>query len=226
MKKLLSILLLSLVILTTKASTDYQEVVYFKSGSILRGTILEYTPDQRIVIETADKSVFVIPTEDIDKITKEPNIQSRLRQQNAKHMKGKIELGFQKGIGRYPIDRFKADVLIGAEVAPSIFFGVGAGFNYYHKSAFTMLPLFIDVTANLSKKQIAPYISVRAGYSFDPKQGLFGIGPLFRPSMGLIFLTSEATNINLGLGYEVQDVVEGYKNASLSAFCLNMGIGF
>lgn len=226
MKKLLSILLLSLVILTTKARTDYQEVVYFKSGSILRGTILEYTPDKSIVIETADKSVFVLPLEDIEKIAKEPSLQSRLNKQNSSNIDGKIEVGFQKGVGRYPNDRFKADIVLGEDLLPSLFFGLGTGFHYYHESALALVPLFIDVTANIPKKQISPYLSVRAGYTFDPKHSLYGVGPLFCPTIGLTFSSLESTSVIIGLGYEVQEVTGSNMNTSLYAICLNMGIGF
>lgn len=53
------------------AQSHYQDVVYLKNGSIIRGVIIEQVPNQNIKIETADKSVFVFKIDEIEKITKE-----------------------------------------------------------------------------------------------------------------------------------------------------------
>jgi len=51
--------------------SNYQEVVYLKNGSIIRGVIIEQIPDKYIKIETADKNVFVFKMDEIAKLTKE-----------------------------------------------------------------------------------------------------------------------------------------------------------
>jgi len=53
------------------AQQTYQDVVYLKNGSIIRGVIIEQIPNKSIKIETADKSVFVYQIEEIEKMTKE-----------------------------------------------------------------------------------------------------------------------------------------------------------
>jgi len=51
--------------------SNYQDVVYLKNGSIIRGIIIEQVPNKSIKIETADRNVFVYQIDEIEKITKE-----------------------------------------------------------------------------------------------------------------------------------------------------------
>jgi len=53
------------------AQQNYQDVVYLKNGSIIRGVIIEQIPNKSIKIETTDKSVFVYQIDDVEKMTKE-----------------------------------------------------------------------------------------------------------------------------------------------------------
>ncbi len=50
---------------------QYIEVVYLKNGSIIRGIIIEQTPNVQIKIQTKDGSVFVYKMDEVEKITKE-----------------------------------------------------------------------------------------------------------------------------------------------------------
>ncbi|MFY0644981.1 MAG: hypothetical protein JXR19_10985 [Bacteroidia bacterium] len=50
---------------------EYQDVVYLKNGSIIRGMIIEQIPNVSIKIQTADANVFVFKMDEIEKITKE-----------------------------------------------------------------------------------------------------------------------------------------------------------
>lgn len=53
------------------AQQNYQDVVYLKNGSIIRGVIIEQIPNKSIKIETTDKNVFVYQIDDVEKMTKE-----------------------------------------------------------------------------------------------------------------------------------------------------------
>lgn len=71
MKKYLTILLFAFITTSSFAQDTYQEVVYLKDGSIIRGVIIEQVPNKIIKIQTADRSVFVYRMDEIEKITKE-----------------------------------------------------------------------------------------------------------------------------------------------------------
>lgn len=53
------------------SQTGYQDVVYLKNGSVIRGTIIEIVPDKSLKIQTSDQSIFVYKMEEIEKMTKE-----------------------------------------------------------------------------------------------------------------------------------------------------------
>lgn len=65
--------LISFAFITTLAFAqhNYQDVVYLKNGSIIRGIIIEQVPNKSLKIETADKNLFVYQIDEIEKFTKE-----------------------------------------------------------------------------------------------------------------------------------------------------------
>jgi TM2 domain-containing membrane protein YozV len=52
---------------------NLQDVVYLKNGSIIRGMIIEQTPNVSLKIKTRDNNVFVYSYDEILKMTKEAN---------------------------------------------------------------------------------------------------------------------------------------------------------
>ena len=55
----------------TVSAQSFQEVVYLKNGSIIRGLIVEQIPNKSLKIQMADGSIFVYEMTDVEKITKE-----------------------------------------------------------------------------------------------------------------------------------------------------------
>lgn len=49
------------------------DVVFLKNGTIIRGTIVEQIPNERLKIQTRDKSLLSIRYSEIDKMAKEPD---------------------------------------------------------------------------------------------------------------------------------------------------------
>ncbi len=69
---------LALVVLfaqTVNAQEGYEDVVYLKDGSVIRGLIIEQIPNVSIKIRTMDRNIFVYKIEDVLKMTKEPSFQ-------------------------------------------------------------------------------------------------------------------------------------------------------
>ena len=73
MKKTLLFLLVIVagMALPLQAQKGYEEVVYLKNGSIIRGVIIEQVPNETLKIKTRDGSVFVFKIDETEKITKE-----------------------------------------------------------------------------------------------------------------------------------------------------------
>lgn len=72
MKKTITLLFIVLFTTFSFGQNNYQDVVYLKNGSIIRGMITEQIPNESLKIETADRSLFVYQMDEIQKITKEP----------------------------------------------------------------------------------------------------------------------------------------------------------
>jgi TM2 domain-containing membrane protein YozV len=64
-------MLLFIFSLNSIAQQRYEEVVYLKNGSIIRGTVIEQVPNVSLKIQTKDGNVFVYKMEEVEKITKE-----------------------------------------------------------------------------------------------------------------------------------------------------------
>ncbi len=103
MKKCLALLFFALFTTVLFGQSNYQDVVYLKNGSIIRGMIIEQVPNKSIKIETADKSVFVFQMDEIEKITKEAPPDTKQLKNKSVRRKGYI--GFSIGPS-FPISDF------------------------------------------------------------------------------------------------------------------------
>ena len=68
MKKILLSMVVCLMTTIAFAQNDYPDVVYLKSGNIIRGIIIEQVPNESMKIEPPDGSLFVFKIGEIEKI--------------------------------------------------------------------------------------------------------------------------------------------------------------
>jgi hypothetical protein len=71
MRKISTLIICILFTSIALSQQVYEEVVYLKNGSIIKGTIIEQVPDVSIKIQTKDGNIFTYQMEEIDRITKE-----------------------------------------------------------------------------------------------------------------------------------------------------------
>lgn len=71
MKKLFLLLFCAMSTMFAAAQANFQDVVYLKNGSVVRGTIIEQVPGVSLKIQTNDGNIFVYNIEDVEKMTKE-----------------------------------------------------------------------------------------------------------------------------------------------------------
>lgn len=67
----LVVAMLALVGGTSLVAQQWQDVVYLKNGSIIRGVIVEQVPGKSLTIKTADGNVFVFDLQEVEKMTRE-----------------------------------------------------------------------------------------------------------------------------------------------------------
>ncbi len=109
MKKYLTLILFALITTVSFAQKNYEDVVYLKNGSVIRGVIIEQVPGKSIKIETANRNIFVYQLDEIEKIAKE-EISKKQKVKYTGERRGFIGLSLGANI---PIGKF-ADVNDGA----------------------------------------------------------------------------------------------------------------
>jgi hypothetical protein len=237
MKKYLVLLLFALITTLSYAQSNYQDVVYLKNGSIIRGVIIEQVPNKSIKIETADENVFVCQMDEIEKLTKEPYPGKRnssfSKQCLQSGYKGIVELGYQIGTGDYGMDRSKFNIINGYQINPYSSLGFGTGLRYYFDAEVAVIPVFADFRTNFFDNKISPYLSLGVGYSFDATNDFEGVGFLLNPTLGVSFKVSDKYALNVGIGYEMQKLDfyysdYGYYSSTKNseAISINVGISF
>lgn len=234
MKKLFVLLLFVLITAHSFAQYNYQDVVYLKNGSILRGVIIEQVPNQSIKIETADRSVFFFELAEVEKFTKEPVRGRRMAAIDNPGMKvgyrGIVETGYQLGVGHFGDDRLKLNVINGFQLTPHFSMGLGTGLRFYYDLDAALVPLFLDFRVNFLDRKVSPYFALGAGYSFNASDNFEAAGVLINPSAGVSFKVSGKSSMNIGLGYEVQQMdlfinAYDYHNNYVFSYSKNAGSG-
>ncbi|NKI28189.1 hypothetical protein HCG49_16665 [Arenibacter sp. 6A1] len=208
MKRILVLMVLALVSTTAMAQQHYRDIVYLKNGSVVRGIITEQYPNVSIKIETADQSIFVFRMEEIEKLGKELHRQKDGRidlatEQASRHIRT-VDIGYQKGIWDYGMDRWKLNIVNSYAFSPIVSLGIGTGLRYYKESEAALIPLFANARINFLDATHTPFIAFDIGYSFDATYRLEGVGMLLSPTIGARFGTSEGTTFTIGVGYEMQ----------------------
>ncbi|TFH05256.1 MAG: hypothetical protein E4H06_01680 [Methanosarcina sp.] len=225
MKKIFALVLFITIGILVLAQQNYQDVVYLKNGSIIRGTIIEHVPNKSIKIETADRSVMVYQIEDIEKMTKEA-IQSKDNSSKKYSYKksgylGIVELGYAFGIKK-AYDFLNFNVINGYKFNHYFSLGFGTGLKYYFESSALAIPLFADFRGYLLDGNITPYIELGIGYSFLVHPDAGRLGFLLNPSVGGSFKVGNKTALNLSVGYLLHIV----NKTKVGAININFGFSF
>jgi hypothetical protein len=238
MTKYLLLLLFALIATASLAQGDYQDVVYLKNGSVIRGIIIEQIPNKSIKIETYDSNIFVYKMDEIEKMTKEPYIGITNLSKNESSQQGYmgiVELAYEGGT-EYGLDRVKIDIINGFQVNPYISIGLGCGIRDYTNTDIALVPVFGNWKVNFTNNKITPYLSLGIGYSFDATHNFKGVGFMLNSTIGVSFKISDKTALLVGLGCEMQILnfyydedmdayfYSGYRNSSVMS--LNVGISF
>jgi hypothetical protein len=223
MKSLILTLLL-LLSFDLSAQNGWQDVVYLKNGSKIKGMITEFVPNVSYTITTSDGSIFVCNIADIVKITKEQVISSTVpakpdslrviptpfeypgSQEFTKGYRGIVELGYGLKSGKYGLDVTNFNFVNGYQLTEKMFVGVGTGIKYFTESEMTLIPLYADFKYSFLNQKVSPMFGFSAGFSFNPNSGFEGEGFLFNPSLGTQIKGKNNMRYNISLNYQTQQL--------------------
>lgn len=218
MKKfLLYFSLLLLVFSISPASLTAQDIdhVYLKSGSVLRGNILEIEPADHVKIEDLCGNIWYYKMADVDKISSEPYRQrGRLKGTSA---------GFNKGFVNMTSIGFLAGSSSNSQVAPFSLvmingwrseqgFLVGAGLGIEFLSA-NYMPFFLDLRYDLFGSDVVPYAVAKGGYALPLSSNRsdydiayeYSGGPLLGLGVGVKIKTRNHFAWDIALMYRYQE---------------------
>jgi hypothetical protein len=189
--------------------------VQLKTGSIVRGNILEIAPEEYLKIEDLSGNMWQFKMSEVEKISSEPF------EYNKKMYSGSI--GFKPGFVNMTSIGFLAGSAHNAQVAPfslltvngyrtesGIFAGVGTGVEFFSSN---YMPFFLDLRYDLMGEDVVPYLLAKGGYSVplssdDSSSGLqydYSGGPLFAVGVGLKVKTRKHFAWDVSLMYRYQE---------------------
>ena len=224
MKKL--ILLVLMCCFTGAVMAQYIDMVHLKNGSMIKGVIIEQTPNESLKIQTSDGSIFVYLYDEILKITKEvPKNQVFTSEKSSRYM-GMIDIGHSfevtdtdEWIVYDYLNRFDISTSHGCLAMPYLYIGAGLGFHYYYDIDQFNIPFFADFRAYPIKGNIKPFLNFRIGYAVGDIKGLY-----LMPSLGVSIYRFD---ISLGYTRQHTQITDYYDDSLVSqAVTFKLGLRF
>jgi len=238
MKKFTFLMMLAILCtgIGTTAAQTFQEIVYLKNGSVIRGTIIEQVPNESLKIRTSDGSIFAYEMTDVEKITKE-QVGNRFAGRTVanetsgfgsslnglgpqKGYRGFVDLGYTIGTGDFGLDRIEFSTSHGYQILPCFYAGAGAGAHYYFDADAVEIPIFADFRADLLNHSVCPFIDLKIGYTVHEDTGFY-----LNPQFGVRFAVGPKTAVNLGIGYTMQRIEFSYYDEYYGSFSDSVNCG-
>jgi len=234
MKKVFTIFSFLIIGMVAFAQQNYQDVVYLKNGSIIRGIIIEQVLNVSLKIETADKSLLVYKMDEIEKILKEPVLNANTKSESSSGGKpgycGIFNFGYGFGIGESSkyINSLYFDFINGFQVYPYFSVGLGTGVKvWFHKDMNEkpiFIPAFVSLKGHFLKGKVSPYLGIDLGYCWEVSPITQGLGLLFSPTLGFSCKIDKMSRISFGTGYTMMHVSKAAMTIDMWNF--NFGVSF
>ena len=234
MKKIFTVLLFLVIGIFAYAQQNYQDVVYLKNGSIIRGTIIEQVPNVSLKIETADRSVMFFKMDEIEKLSKELVLNTNPKSGSSSGITpgycGILNVGYGFGIGENSkgLNTLNLDFINGFQLFPYFSVGIGTGVKvWFFKETTTkpiMIPAFVSLRGHFLNGKISPFLGIDIGYCWEVSPIQQGLGLLFNPTLGVSFKTGQKSRFNVGTGYSMIRISKAKETISMWNFIF--GVSF
>lgn len=210
----ISALILMCISAVTPLHAQEVDHIYLKSGSVIRGNILEIEPEDHVKIEDLCGNIWYYPMADVAKITAEPYRSGRnLTKAEPKFNHGFVNMtsiGFLAGSSsNAQVAPFSLVMVNGWRNSMGIFTGAGIGIEFLNTN---YMPLFFDLRYDLFGSDVVPYLMARGGYSvpLTPDREEYDLeytykgGPMMAAGMGLKIKTRDHFAWDIEVMYRYQ----------------------
>lgn len=238
MKKILSILI-ALTFAVSAFSQEYRDVVYLKNGSIIKGFYDDFYTSDSLRMRTIDNGMLVCAFSDIERIAKEKtsvylvDIGESYKHDDTewrhRGYRGTIEYNTNISADNRNLRINSTHTTHGYQFNRFLYLGFGVGFEQVtytvEKVTFSFndvsMPLYSDLRLYLGKRNIAPVIDTRFGYTVVGKRQIY-----FNPSLGVDFSFSPRFGIFMIAGYMKQEF--DYEGSTYGGknITFNLGVHF
>lgn len=193
----------------------WQDVVYLKNGSIIRGHFPEGDTSPSIIkIETIGRNLFVFKREEVERITREfahPEFKYPYTQGYLNITEFGLSVGNRSMVNSFSGTSRSVNVTLqtfnGYQFYPALAVGLTTAIDDYNP--ITLLPIALGIRGDITKTKVRPYYGLDAGYALDwlnnPRlPGDYNGGWLISPTLGLKFNSRKTHALVLNLGYRNQ----------------------
>ena len=172
-------------------------------------------PDKQVKIKTADGSVFVYNTSEVDRIAKaEKEVKEQRSERKSSFRTRKIATGFKgfiddsysASMNGSDFNRGGLSVSLGSQILPQLFVGAGLGLEYYNEPEVLTVPVFADVRVNFINGPVTPFFGTKVGYTVN---GDFA-GFYFNPMVGCRVGLTNKLALHAAIGYALQNTDDDY----------------
>jgi hypothetical protein len=189
--------------------------VYLKTGSIVRGKIIEIALEDHVKIEDLSGNVWNFNISEVEKITSEPYAAGKKINSEP--------IGFEPGFVNMTSIGFLAGSANNEQAAPfsllmvngyrtsqGLYAGIGTGIEFLSTN---YMPFFLDLRYDLFGEDVVPYVMAKGGYSvplgsentsYDVNYTYSG-GPLLGVGVGLKIKTRRHFAWDVSLLYRYQE---------------------
>ena len=166
------------------AQSQTEDVLYLKSGSVIRGKIVDQLTTGKLKIELLGGSVFVFATSEIDSIRKESSLKNQVKEiqhnyyRKDRGFRNMTEIAIIYGVNfkNNPDNNNQDDIglslqtINGYQIWPYLFVGGGVGIDRFITYQQTFSPFFLRISSEFLKRKVTPYVYLDGGYSVMWKQ--------------------------------------------------------
>jgi hypothetical protein len=192
----------------------WQDVVYLKNGSILRGQLQESASPAFVRIETIGRNLFVFNQEEVARVAREyapSTFQYPYTRGYQNITEFGLSVGYRSRVNEFSDPGRSLDLSLqtfnGYQFFPVLAVGLTTGIDTY--GPVTLLPVALGIRGDITKTKVRPYYGLDAGYALDwlsnpnlPANQDGGF--LWSPTLGLKFNSSKTRAFIINLGYRNQ----------------------
>lgn len=192
----------------------WQDVVYLKNGSIIRGQLQESPSPAVVRLETIGQNLFVFKQEEVERVAREyakANFKYPYTRGYQHITDVGISIGYKPTVNALSDPDRSVDVSIqtfnGYQFMPALAVGLTTAIDTY--GSLTLLPVALGIRGDITKTKVRPYYGLDAGYALDWLSNPHAVanqdgGFLWSPTLGLKFNSQKTHAFILNLGYRNQ----------------------